>query len=54
MKKSGESLGEFWDNWEKETEELKKSNREMVEKIKQEVKDRHNNLKLKEDNKNEV
>ena len=54
MKKSEESLGEFWDNWEKETEELGKSTQEMVEKIKREAKERNNFLKLKEENEDEV
>lgn len=54
MKKSEESLGEFWDNWKKETEELEKSTQEMVETIKKEAKERNNRLKLQEDGKNEV
>lgn len=41
MKKSEESLGAFWDEWKKETEELEKSTQEMVEKIKREAKEKN-------------
>lgn len=44
MEKPKESLGEFWDEWEKETEDLARSNREAVEKIKAEAKRKQDEL----------
>lgn len=38
MSEVKESLGEFWDEWEKENEALEKTNREAVERIKAEAK----------------
>ena len=44
MEKVKESLGEFWDEWEKETEDLARANREAVEKIKVEAKRKQDEL----------
>lgn len=44
MEKTKESLGEFWDEWEKETESLARANREAVEKIKLEAKRKQDEL----------
>lgn len=44
MKQANESLGAFWDDWQKETEELAKANREQVEKIKKEALERQRAL----------
>lgn len=44
-----EGLGSFWDDWQKETEELAKANREKVEIIKREAMERQKALKSKED-----
>lgn len=44
MEKTKESLGEFWDEWEKETENLARANREAVEKIKLEAKRKQDEL----------
>lgn len=54
MDQKKESLGSFWDAWQKETEELEKANREMVENIKKEALERQRALKSKEDIKNEM
>ena len=44
MEKTKESLGEFWDEWEKETESLARANREAVEKIKLDAKRKQDEL----------
>lgn len=39
-----ESMGDFWDEWEKENEALKKANKEAVERIKAEAKRKQDDL----------
>jgi hypothetical protein len=47
MKQTNESLGSFWDEWQKETEELAQATREKVEKIKKEALERQRALEDK-------
>lgn len=49
-----ESLGSFWDEWEKETEALEKATCEKVEQIKNKALERQSLLEFKEDIKNEM
>lgn len=44
MEKTKESLGGFWDEWEKETESLARANRAAVEKVKLEAKRKQDEL----------
>lgn len=52
MDTNKDSLGEFWDDWQRETEELEKKNKALVESIKREAMIRQGIHK--EDGKNEM